>query len=1155
MTLTRGPRRLLIALVVVALVCAGLILGAPLIARELTLHYLAQAGVDARIGNVDINLFTGTIEYDDIEGHSSAGDGFEIGHLATAIDYPPLLSRQISLSRLAIDDAAIDVRRTADNTLRVGGIPVLSGQNDSGGGLNWGLALQQLSVGALRLHYSQPADGDAPAIDRELVFNDSSARDIVTWQQDNDVPLDANLSVGDGRIGIKGRITPFGQKISAHFEFVAENFALDLLSPITRSNGLKSLTGAIDGQQQIDMEYSAAAGLSLKMEGNAGWQDSRMELADGASFSSDRFDWQGTLTMHLIGGRDKADAATAAVSSSDAGSTQPTGKPRSDESPAPSKDSVGKTVQINGMRLRLSGSTSLVGIDALPGPAEPQQTVTVGDEAPTRIDIDGHIQTDGLRTNWPDLFSLDQKHADWQGTLQARLGGAASRITTDSTLKARAASFSVTGGTHIRADTLDWHGTTTTALADTTRVDSDGTLKAKATQIAVAEGASVGSASLNFKGSTRTIVDNNGTRVDAHGALSAQRMKIAERQGTVVDADTLTFDGDTHVTTGDASTRVDADGALAANGMRLAVPDSIDFVSDTLNFKGTSRTDIDAGSTRVHTDGALDASAFAFTVVDTSTFSADDLDWQGTTTVDMAQLFARQGHGRLIANGARLDIAATPIALSADRLVYDGDYAETANGAGDALVLRMAGEIDGHEFAVMNTAIDAPWVDMMQMHGSGLSIDGLDSIALDAIEAHGVRMLGDTDSSVAVVESVTTTAQQFRLDDLLHYRVAKLDLQGTNIHLRRDAGGMGVIAQFFGDDATDESTGPSSDASSSSASYTVDNLALSGPALTFTDVTVEPPVVINGADVNLAVNDLDTADPDRDADYRLSLDVGAYGHLDSRGKIAPMATGGVNMNLDAWLRSLAMRPLSGYLNAAMGRRIANGAADGTLHLEATAGQLNGNLDTTLANFRLVDNAGKPTNVALGVSLDTALALVRGQDDVINFQTLILGDATNPYFSVKNLVREAVLAGLRTAIMSDYSPLGLLNKAKNALFNLGRSLISKPVAFEPGKHYVRPDDRPYLGHIAQAMKDKPGIAITVQGHAVPADADAMSLFHGPEVDSDNRVDLQNLARQRGGAVRDYLAARGVNPDRITLAEPVVDRGAEAKAQATFSMSGR
>jgi outer membrane protein OmpA-like peptidoglycan-associated protein len=48
-------------------------------------------------------------------------------------------------------------------------------------------------------------------------------------------------------------------------------------------------------------------------------------------------------------------------------------------------------------------------------------------------------------------------------------------------------------------------------------------------------------------------------------------------------------------------------------------------------------------------------------------------------------------------------------------------------------------------------------------------------------------------------------------------------------------------------------------------------------------------------------------------------------------------------------------------------------------------------------------------------------------------------------------------------------------------------------------------------------------------------------------------LTTLAEQRATAVRDYLAARDVNPDRLSLAEPIVETSDDAQPQVTFTLN--
>lgn len=115
MNLSPRVRRVLVVVgVLAALVAAAVVWLPSVVVRQVALHYLDRAGVTASIEHVDVNLFTGTLILENAEGHGPEGDGFSISRLRVSLDYAPLLSKRIDLSRLALADVTVDVRRGAE---------------------------------------------------------------------------------------------------------------------------------------------------------------------------------------------------------------------------------------------------------------------------------------------------------------------------------------------------------------------------------------------------------------------------------------------------------------------------------------------------------------------------------------------------------------------------------------------------------------------------------------------------------------------------------------------------------------------------------------------------------------------------------------------------------------------------------------------------------------------------------------------------------------------------------------------------------------------------------------------------------------------------------------------------------------------------------
>ena len=301
MSIFRGVRRALISFGVLCLVIiAALVIAPSFIVRYLLIDYLHEAGVSADIGHVDADIFTGTVIIDNAHGKTASGEVFNIGHAALELRYTPLLHKRISLSGLTLDDARLDVRRSADNALKVGGITVISAKPRQNAPLQWGLGLTHLALDRVVVHYRRTARDSQPAINRVLKIHSASIRNVATWQPDANVPFNAHLSVGDSQLRLSGQALPFGPTRRARFKLTTKDFALSLLAPLTHVSGLSELAGTLNGQQQIDIEYDPHKALTTTVDGTTRWTGAALATHSGLRIASRAIDWQGTLKATVL---------------------------------------------------------------------------------------------------------------------------------------------------------------------------------------------------------------------------------------------------------------------------------------------------------------------------------------------------------------------------------------------------------------------------------------------------------------------------------------------------------------------------------------------------------------------------------------------------------------------------------------------------------------------------------------------------------------------------------------------------------------------------------------------------------------------------------------------------------------------------------------
>lgn len=95
-------------------------------------------------------------------------------------------------------------------------------------------------------------------------------------------------------------------------------------------------------------------------------------------------------------------------------------------------------------------------------------------------------------------------------------------------------------------------------------------------------------------------------------------------------------------------------------------------------------------------------------------------------------------------------------------------------------------------------------------------------------------------------------------------------------------------------------------------------------------------------------------------------------------------------------------------------------------------------------------------------------------------------------------------------------------------------IPSDISFDVGRADIKPNLRPILDQFASGLASQPGSEVRIVGHTDNTGSDAVN---------------DPLSLQRAQSARNYLASRGVDPNRIAIAgrgerEPIADNGTEA-----------
>lgn len=173
---------------------------------------------------------------------------------------------------------------------------------------------------------------------------------------------------------------------------------------------------------------------------------------------------------------------------------------------------------------------------------------------------------------------------------------------------------------------------------------------------------------------------------------------------------------------------------------------------------------------------------------------------------------------------------------------------------------------------------------------------------------------------------------------------------------------------------------------------------------------------------------------------------------------------------------VASMPLMGF-DAATGRylgyEVDRGRATVDMPLELKNGELSGSVKINLDRFYLGDEV--ESDEALNVPVQLGLSLLRDSNEQIDATVGVKGRIDEPGFTVAGLVWKAIS--------------NLIVKAATAPFEIIGSLFGSEedlsrVAFEPGTDRLGAASLARLDTLGRAMRDRPGITLTVVAQASP-----------------------------------------------------------------------
>lgn len=273
----------------------------------------------------------------------------------------------------------------------------------------------------------------------------------------------------------------------------------------------------------------------------------------------------------------------------------------------------------------------------------------------------------------------------------------------------------------------------------------------------------------------------------------------------------------------------------------------------------------------------------------------------------------------------------------------------------------------------------------------------------------------------------------------------------------------------------------SADTSGGLKTLEIGTVSLKQGRFSFADRTLSPQFesVISPLDLTLTGFSLDPAGR---TELDLTAIIDGSAPITAKGWVSPLKTP-VEASSTVTLRNLDLVALSSYSSKFIAYPVARGQLDWEISMDTSENKLSMGNAIKARQLELGDKVESPG--AADVPVKLGLALLRDMSGNITINLPVKGDLNDPKFSIGGIVMQAFLGLIVKAIASPFSLLASLVPDGG-----GEDLNRLP--FPPGLSAPAPEALQNMQALADILAQRPGIKISILGHADPAaDRQAMA----------------------------------------------------------------
>ena len=673
------------------------------------------------------------------------------------------------------------------------------------------------------------------------------------------------------------------------------------------------------------------------------------------------------------------------------------------------------------------------------------------------------------------------------------------------------------------------------------------------------------------------------TRLTADGAFNHHQkgpLKLHRIRTQIADVnlskDNLAWDGAIRVDIPkpEEALQISADGQINGSKLTIGIENkNIKVQQDKFSWKGKIDYTHDKTNRKINTDGQISLADLKMESPELN-LAEEKFTWKGAfefSSTAKAEGQRISADGTLDGNHLQVRLPARKLSFEHQGLSWKGRL--DSGGAIDFSSFETEANVILNDIQILHSETDQGLLNAKQLDLQSIKVEGLDKIEVSGLVLNELALLPDLKSAPATAkDSTPLRIQEVKLKDarLSHQNNLAIDgiyLTAVQAFVHRDTEGRLLAIdrwEAIRDDAalgtrTQQTASDSkTEAKSGEFGFRIGQFEIAGESgLRFTDESVTPEFGIDLNIIEARLSNLDNSRSKQPSSVKLLVSDKENARLSLDGTIQPFG-GQLSLDWVGKVEALELPLLSPYVIKNTGYRFISGEMQADIPIKINQNQLEGKIDLILYNPKVKrikaekppeENRGK---IRLNISLDSALRLLRDEQNDVKLNIPISGNISDPQFSVSGAVNKVLAKTLQKSALSYLKymlgPYGIGISVAQLAYEQATKVRLNPILFAPGSDDLDEAAIDYLQRIAAIMKEYPAVQVSVCGVATESDRAAMKANASIEDSA-----LLELAKNRTERIEDQLVkSHEIGADRIVACTPEIDSNAKSKPRADLEL---